>query len=216
MNVIAEVKKASPSGGNLDSGTEPSVVAQTYRRAGAAAISVLTEPHYFAGSLSDLQQVHQAVDVPVLRKDFIVDEYQIYEAKAYGADAILLIARVLDASLISDLFDVALDLDLDVLIELYDESEIAKLDLDRVKIVGANNRDLSTMTVDIKRSVKILGRLPDTVTKVSESGVKTLDELKTLIDNRIHAALIGESLMKAPNPGQYLKDLLSVNIAVAK
>ncbi len=209
MNIIAEVKRASPSAGSIDQLASVATISIAYEKAGAAAVSVLTEPHFFGGSLKDLTEVRQRIDLPVLRKDFIIDAYQIVEAKAHGADAVLLIARILSANQLHDLHQVADELGLDVLVELYDKNEVDRLDLDQVKIVGANNRDLSTMTVDIHRSVEILSELPAHIARVSESGIDCRAQIETLINSDIHAALIGESLMRSADSGAFLNQLLS-------
>lgn len=209
MNVIAEIKSASPSAGEIRPGAKPSEIATGYEDAGASAISVLTEPQWFGGSLENLETVSSSVSIPVLRKDFIIDEYQVYEARAFGADAILLIVRILDRDELADLHALATSLGLEVLVELYDIDELDRVDIDTMKIVGANNRNLSTMTVDINHSISILAELPETTIRVSESGIENHDDLSILVDNRIHAALIGESLMRSADPSEALRALLT-------
>lgn len=208
MNVIAEIKSASPSAGPIRPDTKPSEIAVGYQNSGAAAISVLTEPQWFGGSLQNLSSVSEAVSIPVLRKDFIVSEYQVFEARAFGADAILLIARILEKHEMSDLHDLAKSLGLEVLVELYDITELDKLDTKSMNIVGANNRNLSTMEVDINHSISILSEVPASSVRVSESGIEHSDQLQTLLDNGISAALVGESLMRSPDPTEALHLLL--------
>ena len=208
INIISEIKKASPSAGLIHPDIDVTSVAGGYEAAGASAISVLTEPTYFGGSLDDLQHVSNAVSIPVLRKDFIVSEYQVHEAKAYGADAILLIVRILERQQIADLYDVAIELGMEVLVELYDREELDLVDTDSVSIVGANNRNLSTMTVDISHSISILKDVPHGIVKVSESGIESSRDLQMLEANGIHAALVGESLMRSKDPASALRVLL--------
>jgi indole-3-glycerol phosphate synthase len=171
----------------------------------------LTDERFFSGALADLTSVRLASALPLLRKDFIIDEYQLHEAKAHGADAILLIAGILDRSQISDLYDAARNLGLEALVELYDEKELNLLDLDRMTLVGINNRDLRSFTVDLDRTFAIarhLASVPE-MTIVSESGIRNSDDLKRLIDGGVHAALVGETLLKSKSPGQALRDLLA-------
>ncbi|NND71259.1 MAG: indole-3-glycerol phosphate synthase TrpC [Rhodothermales bacterium] len=210
VNIIAELKRVSPSVGSIQTGAEPGEIASKYEAGGAAAISVLTEPEYFGGSLEDMEAVREHVTLPILRKDFIVDEYQIHEARARGADAILLIVRTLDKQQLAELHDVATSIGLDVLVELYEQEELDSVDTSHVRIVGANNRDLSTMTVDIGRSIQILEKLPSPIIKVSESGISNAQQMQVLVKNGIRAALIGESLMRHPDPGALLKELCGI------
>ncbi len=206
--VIAEVKRASPAAGMIRNNADPGLLAREYESHGAAAISVLTDERFFSGRLDDLQRTRQAVALPILRKDFIIDEYQIVEAKAYGADAILLIASVLAKTQLSDLFAAAGELHLECLVEVYGENELELLNLDLMKLVGVNNRDLRTFDVDVNRSITVARLLPGDVTVVSESGIHSALDLRRLRDAGIRAALIGEHLMAAPNPGHALKALL--------
>ena len=206
--VIAELKRSSPSAGALRMNVRCPDVAREYESNGAAAVSVLTDERFFSGSLEDLHAVRGSVGLPLLRKDFIIHEYQIAEAKAYGADAVLLIAAILERSQLHELFIAASERGLECLIELYDESEIDILDLDRMKLIGINNRDLRTFTIDVGRSIAMAGKLPDDATVVSESGIRTPDHLRRLRDAGIRAALIGEYFMSADHPGQALNNLL--------
>ncbi|MBI1747584.1 MAG: indole-3-glycerol phosphate synthase TrpC [Acidobacteria bacterium] len=206
--IIAEIKRASPSAGNLRTSVDVVDIARQYSKHGAAAISVLTDERFFSGSLDDLCRVRAGVQAPLLRKDFIFDEYQLFEAKACGADAVLLIAGILEGSQLADLHDAARDLSLECLVELYETSEIDILDFDRMKLVGINNRDLKTFHVDFKRSLEMARLIPDGVTLVSESGITSSGDLKRLRSAGIRAALIGEHFMKSERPGSALRTLL--------
>lgn len=209
MAVIAELKRSSPSAGVLREHLDPPLLAGEYERSGAAAISVITDERFFGGSLDDLPVVRKAVNVPVMRKDFIIDEYQIFEAKAHGADAVLLIAAILDKSQLTELFMAAGELRMESLVELYEKGEIDKLDFDRMKLVGINNRDLRTFAVDVGRTMEMCKLFPGDVTVVSESGITSIDHLLQLRNAGIAAALIGECLMKSPSPGETLRQLLA-------
>ena len=208
FGIIAEIKRASPSAGSLKSGFNPADLACTYQEHGAAGISVLTDERFFSGSLNDVITVRAAVRLPILQKDFILDEYQLFEAKSAGSDAVLLIATVLEKRQLQDLHAAAKDLGLETLVELYESHEIDKLDLDEMKFIGVNNRDLRTFTVDLNRTVEMAQLLPKGITLVSESGITTTEDLKNLHDHGIHSALVGEHLMKANRPGKALADLL--------
>ena len=207
LTVIAEVKKASPSKGVIRSDFDPVDTARQYAENGAAALSVLTEPQHFQGKLDYLAQVRSVVDVPILRKDFIVDPYQLVEARAYGADAVLLIAAVLDAQQLYDLHQAAGELGLSCLVELYDREELGKVDLDQVKVLGVNNRDLRTFEVDLDHSLRIFEEVPPSLVRVGESGLRTAQDLAHLRRHSIDAVLIGETLMRAPQPGEKLRSL---------
>ena len=159
-SIIAEVKKASPSGGVIRDNFRPVEIARQYEAGGAIAVSVLTEPHHFQGSLDDLAVVRQAISIPLLRKDFIIDTYQLVEARAYGADAVLLIAAVLHKTHLRDLLQAAHELDLDALVEVYEPRELDRLDFDETRIVGVNNRDLRTFEVDIEHSIRVFAEVP--------------------------------------------------------
>jgi indole-3-glycerol phosphate synthase len=208
MQIIAELKKASPSKGVIRSDFNVADLAQSYQANGAAALSVLTEPDYFQGSLDYLPIVRRCTSVPLLRKDFIVDPYQLIEARAYGADAVLLIAAVLDRTQLFDLHQTADELGLDCLVELYELEELDKLDLDQVHIVGVNNRDLRTFNVDIDHSLRVFSHVPSSLVRVSESGLRTPEDLQYLHHAGIDAVLIGESFMRQPDPGAELNHLL--------
>ena len=207
LAVIAEIKRASPSKGLIRPGLDVADVARQYKHGGAAVVSVLTEPLHFKGSLENLALARRTVDLPLLRKDFIVDPYQLVEARAYGADAVLLIAAILDRHALYDLHQAADDLGLSCLVEVYDPAELGKLDLDQVRVLGVNNRDLRTFEVDIDHSVRVLADVPAHIVRVSESGLRTPDDLAHLRRHGIDAVLIGETFMRAERPGRALRQL---------
>jgi indole-3-glycerol phosphate synthase len=208
VNIIAECKRRSPSRGVLRAGYDPVAIARSYQEAGAAAISVLTEPTFFDGSLEHLEAVRAAVAVPLLRKDFIVSDYQLLEARAAGADAVLLIVAALRPVELKVLHDRARRLGLDVLVEVHDAEELAvALDMG-ARIVGVNNRNLRTLAVDVKASDDLIGRIPPEIVAVSESGLKTAEDLARLRAAGYRAFLIGERFMAAEDPGAALAGLL--------
>jgi indole-3-glycerol phosphate synthase len=197
ISVIAEHKRRSPSAGTIREGASVADIVGAYERGGAAAISVLTEERHFGGSLEDLQAAVAATELPVLRKDFILDAYQLYESAAAGADAILLVVAVLDHDELYELYREARGLDLDVLVEVHDEEELERaLDVD-ADILGINNRDLGDFSVDIERTYELLSDVPAGKTVVSESGYSTREQLEDLDRVGVDAVLIGETLMRA-------------------
>jgi indole-3-glycerol phosphate synthase len=197
ISLIAEHKRRSPSAGVIREGATVGEIVQAYERGGAAALSILTEGKHFGGALEDLQEAIAATELPVLRKDFILDRYQLYESAAAGADAILLIAAVLDPDDLYELHREARALDLDVLVEVHDEDELMRaLDVD-ADILGINNRDLSDFSVDIERTYELLSDVPAGKTVVSESGYSTREQLEDLDRVGVDAVLIGETLMRA-------------------
>jgi indole-3-glycerol phosphate synthase len=208
LSVIAEVKKASPSKGIIREDFDPVVIADQYIENGAAAISVLTDEPFFKGSLSYLESISEKSPIPILRKDFIVDPYQVKEARAYGADAILLIATICDGNQLSELLSAAREYQLQALVECYHEDEVSNLDWGDIEVMGVNNRNLSTFEVDLHRGVTLLQQAPEGVVRVSESGIHKPDDLKVLYDHDIHAALIGEYFMRQPDIGMALKSFL--------
>lgn len=208
VNVIAECKRRSPSRGVLRADYDPVAIARGYAAAGAAAISVLTEPTFFDGALEHLAAVRDAVDVPILRKDFIVSEYQLLEARAAGADAVLLIVAALRPVELKVLLDQATRLGLDVLVEVHDPGELA-IALDAgARIVGVNNRNLRTMEVDVHASETLISEIPADVVAVSESGLKTATDLQRLRRSGYRAFLIGERFVTADDPGGALRALV--------
>jgi indole-3-glycerol phosphate synthase len=209
INVIAECKRRSPSRGVLRAEYDPVAIAAGYADAGAAAISVLTEPTFFDGALEHLQAVKAAVNLPVLRKDFIVSEYQLLEAKAAGADAVLLIVAALRPIELKVLHDHALTLGLDVLVEVHDATELAIAVDAGARVIGVNNRNLRTLEVNVKASDELIAVIPKDVVAVSESGLKTADDLIRLRENGYQAFLIGERFMGAADPGSQLEMMLA-------
>ena len=208
INVIAECKRRSPSRGVLRKDYDAAAIAQTYDSAGAAAISVLTEPTFFDGSLDHLKAVRQVTRLPILRKDFIVDRYQILEARAAGADAVLLVAAALTAAELKTLHRMTCDAGLDTLVEVHDGSELAVALDAGAAIVGVNNRNLRTLEVDTRVSSDIIAAIPDDVVAVAESGLKTAADLRELRTAGYDAFLVGERFMTSDDPGRALKDLL--------
>lgn len=208
VSVIAEHKRRSPSAGEIRAGsTVPEIVA-AYERGGAAALSILTEGPHFAGTLDDLRAAQDASSLPILRKDFIVDPYQVYESAAVGADALLLIVAALDPDQLARLHREALALDLDVLVEVHDERELAcALDTIDADLIGINNRDLSDFTVDVERTYELLADVPTGKTVVSESGFHQREQLEELERVGVDAVLVGESLMRSPDPEAALRAL---------
>ena len=199
VSLIAEHKRRSPSAGVIREGATVTEIVQAYERGCAAALSILTEPFHFGGSLDDLREARAAATLPVLRKDFIVDKYQLYEAAAAGADAILLIVAALDDKALGKLLHEAADLDLDALVEVHDERELeAALEVE-ADVLGINNRNLSDFTVDIERTFDLLADVPAGKTVVSESGFSTREQLDDLERVGVDAVLIGETLMRAPD-----------------
>ncbi len=207
--IIAEVKKSSPSAGRLKM-VEPSKQAKIYEDAGAVAISVLTEEHFFSGSISDLEEVRKSVSLPVLRKDFVLDELQILQAKAYGADAILLIVRILTPERLKELVEFSYNLGVTPLVEVFSLEE-AKMALDAgAKVIGINNRDLDTLRVDVSLTKRLAPRIKELGAPyvVSESGIDSREQIVELMNHQVDAFLIGTSLMKSENPARKLKELL--------
>ncbi len=208
-NVIAECKRRSPSRGILRRDYRPEAIAAAYERNGAAAVSVLTEPTFFDGSLDHLRAVRAVVGIPVLRKDFIVTPYQLLEAVAAGADAVLLIAAALDDAGLGALHARATELGLGVLVEVHDGDELDRAARAGATVVGVNNRNLRTLAVDVEASHRLAGQMPAGVIGVAESGLRTNDDLVRLGAAGYQAFLIGETFMTAPEPGNALRDLLA-------
>ena len=206
--IIAEVKKASPSKGIIRADFEPLSLAQTYAASGAAAISVLTERQFFQGSLDFLHLIREQVALPLLRKDFLFDPYQVYEARAFGASAILLIVAMLSDGQLTELSALARTLGLDCLIEVHDAAELQRALTCGVQLLGINNRDLRTFHTTIETSERLLRLVPPEVTVVSESGLSRSEQLSRLEAQGARAFLIGETFMAAPDPGVPLRALL--------
>ena len=207
MSYICEVKKASPSKGLIAPEFPYLEIAKEYEAAGASAISCLTEPFYFMGSDTYLREITETVDIPVLRKDFTVDKYMIYQAKAFGASAVLLICAILNDQELLEYRELAETLGMDALVEAHDENEVARALKTGAKIVGVNNRDLKTFKVDMNNSIRLRNLAPDNVGFVSESGIKNAGDIAILERNRVGAVLIGETLMRSPDKKAALENL---------
>ncbi len=207
--IIAEVKKASPSKGLIRVDFDAVAIAKDYAAHGASAISVLTEEHFFQGGIDYLEQIRATVSVPLLRKDFMLDGYQIDEAKSYGADAVLLIAAMLEPSLMRDLRQQATALQLDSLVEVHTEKELSAAIDAGAEMIGINNRDLKTFAVSLATTERLAPLVPAGKPAVCESGIDSLEQIRHVENLGIHAFLIGESLMRASEPGQKLAELLN-------
>jgi indole-3-glycerol phosphate synthase len=207
--VIAEVKKASPSKGVLRADFKPAHIAESYARHGAACLSVLTDVQFFQGAPEYLQQARAACEIPVLRKDFMIDMYQVYQARSWGADAILLIVSALDHGLMAELEACAHELGMDVLVEVHDGDELdAALRL-KTRLLGINNRNLRTFETSLQNTLDLLPRIPQEKLVVTESGILKADDVKRMRDADVHAFLVGEAFMRAPDPGVELERLFA-------
>lgn len=209
INIIAEVKRRSPSKGVIRENFDPLAIARNYTANGAAALSVLTEEDFFAGSLEYLRAIRQETRLPLLRKDFIFDEYQIYEACHVGANAILLIAAMLDGKQFNDLLQAAYGLGLDVLVEVHDRAELDLVMRFDVRLLGINNRNLRTFVTTLDTSLELAQDLPQSITLVSESGIRTRADIDRLRAAGFHAFLIGEEFMRSDDEGRALARLLA-------
>ena len=206
-SVIAEYKRMSPSAGTIRQGRAVEDIARAYERGGAAAISILTDRDHFGGSLDDLIAARTATDLPILRKDFTIDEFQIYEAKVAGADAVLLIVAALEIRHLASLYGVARGLELDAIVEVRNELELSTaLDID-ADVIGINNRDLDDFSVDLERTFELLTDVPAGKTVVSESGIHTRQDVEELEQVGVDAVLVGEALMRSPDPEAACRDL---------
>jgi indole-3-glycerol phosphate synthase len=209
LAVIAEIKKASPSKGVMREDFEPADIARSYAANGATCLSVLTDEKYFKGHTEFLKAARAACQIPVLRKDFVIDPYQVYEAREMGADAILLIAAALGDPMMIDLEQVALALGLDVLVEVHNEQELERALLLQTPLLGINNRNLKTFETTLETTLSMLSKIPDDKIVVSESGIHTPNDIKLLRSKKVNAFLIGEALMREENPGSALSALIS-------
>ncbi|SCW35004.1 indole-3-glycerol phosphate synthase [Ruminococcaceae bacterium YRB3002] len=207
MSYILECKKASPSKGIIAEFFPFIDIAKSYEEAGASAISVLTEPEWFKGDIGYLRQISREVKIPCLRKDFVVDEYMIYEAKANGASAVLLICSILTAKQLGEYIRIADELGLSALVEAHDQHEAQIAVGEGARIVGVNNRDLKDFTVDPLNCLRLREYVPDDVLFVAESGIKTHDDITRLLINKVDAVLIGESVMRAPDKKAFMDEL---------
>ena len=208
VQLIAEVKKASPSAGIIRADFDPVAIAMAYERAGAACLSVLTDEHFFQGSLDNLVRARDAVACPVLRKDFVVDPIQVYEARAAGADAVLLIAECLPLVDLRELFGLVNQLGMTPLVELYDPHHLDRVMSLDPPLVGVNNRNLKTFEVDVGHVIELRKQIPDRVTLVAESGIRSNDDVRRLADAGIDAMLVGEHLMRSEDIASAVRELL--------
>ena len=207
--VIAEIKKASPSKGVMRPDFHPDEIAKSYAKAGAACLSVLTDIDFFQGLDAYLVDARMACDLPIIRKDFIIDPYQVYEARVMGADCILLIVAALSDDKLKELSDLANQLGLDVLVEVHDEEELNRALKLPNKLVGINNRNLRTFETSLDATLSMLDKIPDDRLVVTESGIHTPEHVKLMRDNNVHTFLVGEAFMVAPDPGEKLTELFS-------
>lgn len=208
MALIAEVKRRSPSKGPLAEGVDPATRARTYEAAGASAISVLADHKYFGGSLDDLQAVRKAVSIPILCKDFILTPYQVYEARAAGADLILLIVAALEDAELYELSALAASLGMAPLVEVHDQHDLARAIAADSALIGINNRNLADFSVDLVTTEYLAPLVPDAVTLVSESGIATRGDVERVADAGARVILVGETLMRSDNPGETIRELL--------
>jgi len=207
VRLIAEVKKASPSRGTLNATLDPVAQARVYAQAGAAVVSVLTDEKYFRGALGDLVAVRAEVDVPLLRKDFILDDYQLWESRAAGADAVLLIVAALDDARLRDLHHAAKGIGLATLVEVHTAGELDRAVALGAPVIGVNNRDLQTLETSLEPSLALLPRIPRAHTAVSESGIFTRGDVDRLVRAGAHAVLVGEALVRAPDVAAKVREL---------
>jgi indole-3-glycerol phosphate synthase len=208
ISLIAEMKRSSPSKGAIRPGASVSDVVSAYQRAGARAVSVLTEPNWFGGSLDDLVEARGACELPLLRKDFLVDEYQLLEARVAGADAVLLIVAALDRGRMAELMGVAGELGLDTLVEVHDEKEVETAVEAGAELIGINNRDLHSLEVDLETTFELLADVPAGTVVVAESGITQNEDVERLERAGVDAILVGEALMRADDPVRAVRDLL--------
>jgi len=208
INLIAEIKKSSPSKGIIRANFDPVKIALTYQAAGAGAVSVLTDERFFDGKLEYIRKIKERITIPILRKDFIIDEYQIYESAARGADAILLISHILTREELRRYLEVTKSLGMDALVEVHNEEEVEKALNVNAPIIGINNRDLTTFNVDVSITQRLMRLLPDTKIIVSESGITSYEEVMFLKSLGVNAVLIGETFMHTENIGRKVRELM--------
>lgn len=210
INLIAEIKKCSPSSGILRKDFSPPMIAEIYERSGAAAISVLTDKEFFGGDTSHISQVRQRVNLPILRKDFIIDEYQIYESKVIGSDAFLLISDILSEEELSRFLRLGLELDMHMVVEVHSEEDLEKaLKVDAL-IIGINNRNLHTFKIDLETTPRLMRLIPRHKTVVSESGIKSHEDVMFLRSVGINTVLIGETLLRSEDIGAKIKEIMGL------
>lgn len=211
MHFICEIKKASPSKGVIDEVFPYLKIAKEYEDASATCISVLTEPDFFKGSEIYLTEIKRAVSIPLIRKDFIIDPYQIYQSKVIGADCILLICSILDDNELTQYLHLCDDLGLSVLVEAHDEKEVHRAVNCRARMIGVNNRDLRTFQVDINNSIRLRKLVPENIIFIAESGISTNQDIKALKEANVNGVLVGETLMRAKNKSKMLEELRGVS-----
>lgn len=211
LSLIAEIKKASPSAGVILEKFEPVYLAKTFEECGASAISVLTDTKYFQGKIEDLKAAKDSTTIPILRKDFIIDESQIYESRINGADAILLIVKILSDDQLQEFLDLALDLKMKCLVEVHEEAELERALKVDAEIIGINNRDLDTMTVDFNTTLRLIDKYPELKEKIliSESGINSAEQVKQLREKGVSGVLVGESLLRSGNIPAKIKELMA-------
>ena len=208
--IIAEIKKASPSQGVIRENFQPVEIAQDYAFSGATCLSVITDKDFFQGSEVYLQMVHDACPLPVLRKDFMIDPYQVYEARALGADCILLIVAALDDGQMQELADTAAKLGMDVLVEVHDAEELARALLLDTKLIGINNRNLRTFTTTLQTTLALKTQVPEDRLVITESGIHNQQDVQLMLENGIYTFLVGEAFMRAEKPGEKMRELFSL------
>jgi len=208
--VIAELKKASPSKGVIREHFEPAKIAKSYENAGAACLSILTDIDFFQGSPAYLQEAREAISIPVLRKDFMIDAWQIYESRLMGADCILLIVSALSDAELTDFNGIAQELDMSVLVEVHDGDELERALHIKGALLGINNRNLHTFEVSLENTFELLPRVPDNRLVITESGINSKDDVNAMMAKHVNSFLVGEAFMRQDDPGQGLKDLFSL------
>ena len=209
LNLIAEIKKKSPSfGRNFFRKLDIAGIANTYKKEGAKAMSVLTDKKFFSGSILHMNEVKRAIDLPVLRKDFIIDEYQVYESRYFGADAILLIARVLSVDEIKSFMHLAKRINMDVIVEIHDENDLEKALLSNPDIIGVNNRDLDTLEVSIENTLKLIPKIPEEIIKVSESGISSNEDIEKIKKAGVNAVLIGGAFLESGDIAARVREVM--------
>ena len=207
--IIAEIKKASPSKGVIRQNFEPVSIAHSYENAGATCLSVLTDVSFFQGSNQFLEKARASVSMPVLRKDFIVDPYQVYESRSIGADCILLIVGILESGNLRQLYELGVSLGMDVLVEVHDEMELERALEVSPRLLGINNRNLRTFDVSLRTTIDLLARVPEGTLVVTESGIHTRENVEMMMENGVYGFLVGEALLREDNPGGKLKSIFS-------
>lgn len=207
--VIAEIKKASPSKGVLRENFDPAAIAESYQRGGAACLSVLTDEDFFQGHQRYLEVAREACDLPIIRKDFIIDPYQVFEARSMGADCILLIVSALDDDQLEDLSQLAIQLDMDVLVEAHDAAELERALVLNLPMVGINNRNLHTFETSLDTTLSLLSQIPDGTMVITESGIHTREDVALMREHGVNGFLVGEAFMRAADPGEALASLFS-------